>query len=358
MRIKIADLPTVPTEVLERVCGYFGLTPPERLYRATQDQAQTIWYCNAGVINCPVQFIPRLIPGWCEYELAFSANPDLLGPHQHHRSQAALALAFIANPVPFEELPVSMNFPLHLTHIEAPLEMAEADPVILHYHHLVDSAGYLSPSPYPLAQKRIEGFNSRLREVGMPVQPAVMREARDVSADASAAGRENEIVPLSDANLGFSQSAAGGELRSLDGHHPSPRVNTEPVVVYVAGMHRSGTSMVARMIYNCGVYLGPEPDLTHPTPDNERGLWENLDFMNLNNALLKELGGIWDAPPPLPKTWKNAGLGPLRDRAGANQSNEQSQTMGLERSAQLADHAVLEAIHSKPQGGDLSTEPT
>src|SRR5437870_2291499 len=68
LRIKMADVPTVSTEALERVCGYFGLRPPERRYRTTQDQTPTIWYCNAGVISCPVRFIPRLIPAWCEFE--------------------------------------------------------------------------------------------------------------------------------------------------------------------------------------------------------------------------------------------------------------------------------------------------
>jgi hypothetical protein len=315
LQIKIVDVPTVPTEVLERVCGYFGLRPPERRYRTTLDQAPTIWHCNAGVISCPVQFIPRLIPAWCEYELAFSANPDLLGPHQHHRSQAALALAFIANPVPFEELPVGMNFPLHLTHLATPLEMAEADPVILHYHDLVDPDGYLLPSPYPLAQKHIEDFNNRLRAVGLPGRTAAIREVREVYADASAAGREKKVVPLGDADPGCFESVAGDVLQELDGDHPKPRASTEPVVVCVTGMHRSGTSMVARMIHTCGVYFGPECILAQSSPDNERGFWENVDFVTLNDALLQELGGAWDTPPPPPETWNIAGLDPLRDGA-------------------------------------------
>ena len=315
LRIKIADVPTVPTEVLERVCGYFGLMPPERRYRTTLDQTPTIWYCNAGLISCPVRFIPRLIPAWCKYELAFSANPDLLGPHQHHRTQAALALAFIGNPVPFQELPVGMNFPLHLTNMETPLEMAEADPVILHYHDLVDPSGYLLPSPYPLAQKRIEDFNNRLRAVGLPGATAAMSEVREVSVDSSAGGRKKKVVPLGDADLRYFESVPGDLLQELDGDHPKPRVSTEPVVVCVAGMHRSGTSMVARLIHTCGVYFGPERILAHYYPDNERGFWENADFVTLNEALLQDLGGTWDTPSPLPDTWNNAALDPLRDRA-------------------------------------------
>lgn len=168
LQAKTADLTTVTTEALERLCRHFGLKPPERHYRTTVDRAPTVWYCNAGVVVCPVRFIPRLIPAWCEYELEFSAHPELLEPYQKNRSQAALALAFIRDPVPFKEFPVSMNFPLHLTDMETPLEMSEADPVILHYHDRVDDAGYLLHSPYPLAQKRIEAFNNRLAALEPP----------------------------------------------------------------------------------------------------------------------------------------------------------------------------------------------
>lgn len=315
LRIKVADVPTVPTEVLERVCGYFGLTLPERQYRTTLDQAPTIWYCNAGVISCPVRLIPQLIPAWCDYELAFGANPDLLGPHQHHRSQAALALAFIANPVPFEELPVGMNFPLHLTHIKPPPEIVETDPVILHYHDLVDSDGYLLPSPYPLAQKRIEDFNNRLRREGVLSSAPAFRKVRKLSADEPARSSEGQAVQLSEADLGCFASAVDNVLEELEGDHPKTGASREPVVVCVAGMHRSGTSMVARMLHTCGVYLGPEQILAQPFPDNERGFWENIDFVTLNDALLQTLGGTWDTPPPQPETWENVELDSLRDRA-------------------------------------------
>ena len=39
-------------------------------------------------------------------------------------------------------------------------------------------------------------------------------------------------------------------------------------VVCIAGMHRTGTSMVARMLNLCGVYLGKEKDLIPSEKDN------------------------------------------------------------------------------------------
>ena len=42
----------------------------------------------------------------------------------------------------------------------------------------------------------------------------------------------------------------------------------------IAGMHRSGTSMVARALAACGLELGSESELIGPTADNEWGHWE------------------------------------------------------------------------------------
>src|SRR5438309_5043020 len=79
----------------------------------------------------------------------------------------------------------------------------------------------------------------------------------------------------------------------------------------ITGMHRSGTSMVARLLNVCGLGLGPEDELLPAAFDNPRGFWENVHFVRLNDALLRAWGGPWDRPPP------GAGTTPdeLRSRA-------------------------------------------
>jgi hypothetical protein len=67
--------------------------------------------------------------------------------------------------------------------------------------------------------------------------------------------------------------------------------------VCIAGMHRSGTSMVARLLNLCGLDLGPDRDLLPPQRDNPEGFWENRHFVRLNDAILCALGGTWDDPP-------------------------------------------------------------
>jgi O-antigen biosynthesis protein len=77
-------------------------------------------------------------------------------------------------------------------------------------------------------------------------------------------------------------------------------------VVCITGMHRSGTSMIARLLNICGLYLGAENDLLPPASDNLEGFWENRQFMLLNDDLLSELGGGWDYPPAIDSGWEKS----------------------------------------------------
>jgi hypothetical protein len=86
--------------------------------------------------------------------------------------------------------------------------------------------------------------------------------------------------------------------------------------ICITGMHRSGTSMVTRLLNICGLYLGEENDLLEPDERNTRGYWENKHFMNLNDDVLYKLGGSWCFPPRVIEGWeKRSEFNTLRDRA-------------------------------------------
>lgn len=68
-------------------------------------------------------------------------------------------------------------------------------------------------------------------------------------------------------------------------------------VICVAGMHRSGTSLVAHLLSLCGVYLGPPENLSRAGPDNQGGFWEDPGFVELNDNLLAIVHAGWDLPP-------------------------------------------------------------
>ena len=82
------------------------------------------------------------------------------------------------------------------------------------------------------------------------------------------------------------------------------------MVICVAGVPRSGSSLVTQLLHRCGVDLGPPEQLMPASIDNTDGFWENLRFVRLNERLLAANGGTWFAPPatlrPTPKITADA----------------------------------------------------
>ncbi len=67
--------------------------------------------------------------------------------------------------------------------------------------------------------------------------------------------------------------------------------------IVVLGMHRSGTSAIARGTAALGVDLGN--DFLDAQPENPTGYWEDRDIVELNERVLKLLGLAWDALAPI-----------------------------------------------------------
>ena len=69
----------------------------------------------------------------------------------------------------------------------------------------------------------------------------------------------------------------------------------------VAGMHRSGTSAVARVLGLLGATLPVHSG--GPADDNETGFWEPLSIVSFDDELLRSAGSSWDDVSPVPDTW-------------------------------------------------------
>lgn len=63
--------------------------------------------------------------------------------------------------------------------------------------------------------------------------------------------------------------------------------------ILVLGMHRSGTSAVARLLNLLGCYVGPEEKLMTANEANPKGFWERLDVVEANDRALELMGGCW-----------------------------------------------------------------
>lgn len=87
-------------------------------------------------------------------------------------------------------------------------------------------------------------------------------------------------------------------------------------VVCVLGMHRSGTSLVSRILGLMGLSHGPAEHMMGPAEFNPRGHWEYQPLVDLNDAILAAYGGSWDAPPLWPEAWhRDSSMDSLRAEA-------------------------------------------
>ena len=62
----------------------------------------------------------------------------------------------------------------------------------------------------------------------------------------------------------------------------------------VLGMHRSGTSVLARLLNMMGAYFGPESLSTGANRENPKGFWERRDVRQLNDYVLHSVDCDWN----------------------------------------------------------------
>lgn len=81
---------------------------------------------------------------------------------------------------------------------------------------------------------------------------------------------------------------------------------TQPgLPICVLGMHRSGTSVLTRILNVLGVHLGPDEQLLGPSDSNPKGHWEHQEFIKINDEILNRFEGNWNRVPEFPEGWGN-----------------------------------------------------
>jgi hypothetical protein len=97
---------------------------------------------------------------------------------------------------------------------------------------------------------------------------------------------------------GFGKVAVLDPERPLSRLLPRPRVDSPacecPILVFVFGMGRSGTSALARALSLCGAAL--PTGLLGADEGNQKGYWEPTDALHLNEDFLKRHGSTWFDP--------------------------------------------------------------
>jgi hypothetical protein len=73
--------------------------------------------------------------------------------------------------------------------------------------------------------------------------------------------------------------------------------------IVVVGMHRSGTSMLSRLLNIAGMYLGDEEEMYPAKDSNPKGHWEHTGFLDINERIFVLFGADWGSVPLYPSDW-------------------------------------------------------
>ena len=177
---KPADLPSVTADALSKYLAYGDIAVPDMEYHHDVADVPGLPYFNSGAIVLSTGWREKFIDAWKHYdrELIECAGEFDIPPI--HVDQASLTAALLAEGIPISVLPSAMNFPAHLDPATYTQALYEIDPIVIHYHWLVDRSGYIEPLPFPRAGLRARMFNARLRAErgGLMTQKPASRKGR------------------------------------------------------------------------------------------------------------------------------------------------------------------------------------
>src|SRR4249920_989928 len=99
----------------------------------------------------------------------------------------------------------------------------------------------------------------------------------------------------------WSASSESRSNLSMKARAPRSSNSGRPVGIFMLGMHRSGTSVLTRVLSLLGCAL--PGDLLGSNESNPTGHWESARAIEINEALLTALGRRWDDVRDLPADW-------------------------------------------------------
>ena len=160
IQAKIADLKTIPDEIIRNIFEFCGVPFPSATFNTTLDRQSSILYCNAGFIIIPKTLFDAFVDSWFKWNDLLLLNRVLLERFTFFTDQASLSLTLNEFREEFRELGIGLNFPLHLPEAMYPEFVHSIRPQVIHYHDFVDPLTGLVRRPrWDNVWEKIKGFN-------------------------------------------------------------------------------------------------------------------------------------------------------------------------------------------------------
>lgn len=157
----MAGMVNVSDDNFKQLFSHYHLQMPDKVYKTTIKDEPTIWYCNAGVLIFPQKVLASFLDVWKGYIYDLYDHQNLLDKF-FFCEQVALTLAFIKHPIPFKELPKTMNYHLNPKILH---RNKHQDPAIIHYHRYFNKKGFImEPKNDPHVLKKVKRFNKFLKK--------------------------------------------------------------------------------------------------------------------------------------------------------------------------------------------------
>ena len=147
----------------KQMFDFFKLPLPQERFQTSCSGQETIPYFNGGVMIIPKLHASELLEQWKYFLKQLLDKQNNLppkfseNPHDNKQprffDQIAFSLAITKSKLPYEILPLSMNYPYSGTvhHSEHPETL---EPFIIHHHHCIAENGKLLGTPYSNINKK------------------------------------------------------------------------------------------------------------------------------------------------------------------------------------------------------------
>ena len=158
----------------QQLFDYFQLPFPQKHFQTSCTGQETIPYFNGGVVIIPKIHAVEFLDAWKYFikkilteqkNLPKNFTTSEKDPYGNIRftGQIAFSLALVKTKLPYEALPLSMNYPYSGT-VHPSQHPEKLEPFIIHHHHCIDEDGKLMDTPYQNINHQIDEINSFLKK--------------------------------------------------------------------------------------------------------------------------------------------------------------------------------------------------
>jgi tetratricopeptide (TPR) repeat protein len=167
LKAKPVDMDILTMNEWKNLFEYLNIEFPKERFMTSCTPYQTIPYFNEDVVIVPKNIAPELYKNWIEFVKKLSdigeKLPNGIFKHSWFFSQISLALSIQKAKIPYEILPLEMNYP-YIGKVNDNENPEQLSPLLIHHHHCISDKGDILHCPYKNINHIVDEINIFLRK--------------------------------------------------------------------------------------------------------------------------------------------------------------------------------------------------